>query len=116
MKLQCAFFLAVVTLPAWQFSPIPPADKDPFVGEWQANPTKSRPKLNKKEATYRRSFRRQGEDLLLNSSGGKQKAPGHQYSIRCDGDFHAIATGPEQMCRYVSANRVEGETRNSGGV
>ena len=68
--------LAAASLPARQLNPIPPADKDPFVGEWQANATKSRPKLSSKEATYRRTFRREGEDLVLKSSGGKQKGAG----------------------------------------
>ena len=40
----------------------PPADRDPFVGVWQANGDKSRPKLNKVERSYVRTIGRIGED------------------------------------------------------
>jgi len=84
---------------------IPPPDQDPFVGKWKANARKSRPKLDRKEAS------RDGEDLVFASSGGVSRAAIRQFRIRCDGLFHPLPAGPILSCMYVGANRVEGETK-----
>ena len=91
---------------------IPPANQDPFVGQWKANAGKSQPKLRRREATYERSIKRDGDDLVFASSGGVSKAAIRQFRIRCDGLFHALPTGPVLSCRYVAPNRVEGETKD----
>jgi len=90
---------------------IPPPDQDPFVGKWKANARKSRPKLDRKEASYERTIGRDGEDLVFASSGGVSRAAIRQFRIRCDGLFHPLPTGPILSCMYVGANRVEGETK-----
>ena len=91
---------------------IPPPDRDSFVGQWRANPSKSRPTLSKAEASYQRTIRRDGDDLVFDSSGGSSKARSQQYRLRCDGAFHPLPTGPVLSCRYIAPNKVEGETHD----
>src|ERR1039457_532889 len=91
---------------------IPPPDEDRFVGRWHANAAKSRPPLDKKEASYERTIQREGDDLIFSSSGGASKAAIRQFRMLCDGRFHPLPTGPILSCRYVSATRVEGETQD----
>lgn len=97
-----------------QSTTIPPPDKDPFVGHWRANAAKSQPKLNKKEASYERIIKRDGDDLVFASSGGASKATIREFTLRCDGEFHPLPAGPLLLCVYTAPNRVEGETRESG--
>jgi len=87
----------------------PPPDKDPFVGTWQANRDKSRPKLGKRDASYRRTIARDGEDLVFSSPIGTSKASENTYRIRCDGGFHRVPFG-SLSCKYQAPNLIEGET------
>jgi hypothetical protein len=93
----------------------PPADHDLFVGVWQANGDKSRPKLNKVERSYTRTIRRTGEEIVFSSAGGASKAKIREYRIRCDGAFYPLPTGPVLSCRWLSSNSIEGETRDPNG-
>ena len=93
----------------------PPPDLDPFVGQWRANAGKSRPALSKKQATYTRTIRRDGVDLVFVSSGGPSKALIRDFRIRCDGAFHPLPTGHVLSCIYIAPDRVEGETNGPDG-
>jgi hypothetical protein len=104
--------LTAAALARGQQSVIPPADEDRFVGHWRANAGKSRPPLDKKEASYERTIQRDGDELIFSSSGGASKAAIRQFRMLCDGRFHPLPTGPILSCRYVSATRVEGETQD----
>jgi hypothetical protein len=107
--------LALLPLIRAQQNAIPPPDKDPFVGEWRANATKSQPNLNKVEASYSRTVRREGGDLIFASSGGASKAVVRDFRIRCDGGFHPLPVGSVVSCLYVAPSRVEGETKDPNG-
>jgi hypothetical protein len=95
-----------------QQATLPPPEKDPFVGQWKANATKSRPRLSKKEASYERTISREGDYLVFASSGGVSKAAIRQFKILCDGLFHPLPTGPVLSCGYSAPNRVDGETKD----
>jgi hypothetical protein len=113
-----AFALATIsTLVLAQDSKLipPPADRDLFVGVWQANGDKSRPKLTKVERSYTRTIRRTGEDIIFSSTGGPSKATIREFRIRCDGAFHPLPAGPVQSCRWIDTNSIEGETQYPGG-
>jgi hypothetical protein len=107
--------LAAISEAMAQGSLLPPADKDPFVGQWRANANKSRPKLSRKAASYVRTIERSGESLLFSSTGGVAGPETRHFQIRCDGDFHPILAGPDMSlsCLYTGPNRVEGETQYS---
>ncbi|MEI9972176.1 MAG: hypothetical protein WDO73_09025 [Ignavibacteriota bacterium] len=98
-------------------SDIPPPEQDPFVGQWRANVTQSKPKpkLNKTGASYERTVKRDGDDLIFASSGGASQAAIRDFRIRCDGTFHRLPVGSLLSCRYVGASRVEGETKGRNG-
>jgi len=110
-----ALFAAMPPLVCAEQSAIPPPDQDPFVGQWRANATQSQPKLNKTEASYERTVRRDGDDLIFASSGGASKAAIRDFRIRCDDAFHRLPAGSLVSCRYVEARRVEGETKEPNG-
>jgi hypothetical protein len=95
-----------------QQTTIPPADHDPFVGEWKANANKSRPKLSKTEAGYLRTVTRDGDDPVFASSGSALKDATRESRIRCDGQVHSHPSGSDISCFYTAADRVEGETRD----
>lgn len=109
-RLLLLFVLPVVTLAQDAPRLPPPADQDQFVGTWQANGDKSRPKLNQIERSYSRTIARSGEDLVFSSVGGPSKARIRQFRVRCDGHSYRLPTGPRLSCRYTAADRVEGET------
>jgi hypothetical protein len=102
-------------------SALPEPDKDPFVGTWQANAKKSRPKLDKINASYVRTMARDGDDLVVSSRIKRQNSAGfseNHYRIRCDGLPHPVQCGVSSCtttCIYLSANRVEGDTAGPGG-
>ncbi len=104
---------SIVALHAQQDPPT--ASRDPFVGTWRANVAKSTPRLNKTEASYERVIARQGDELLFSSSGGSSKAKVRDFRLKCDGRFYPLPTGPVLRCAYLSANRVNGETRDPDG-
>jgi hypothetical protein len=112
-KWRCTILIAVI-LPfaCGQQASTPPPDQDRFVGRWRANAVKSRPHLNKTEASYERTILRDGGDLIFDSLGGASKAPVRQFRIRCDGLFHPLPSGPVLSCRYVTSTRVEGKTKD----
>ena len=89
----------------------PPPDKDPFVGTWQANRDKSRPKLGKKDASYTRTITRDGDDLVFSSRIGTSDPSENNYRIRCDGLFHHVPFG-SLSCRFNAPNVIEGETKS----
>ena len=93
----------------------PPADRDSFVGVWQANADKSQPKLTRVQRTYVRTIERIGKDIKFSSSGGDSKAKIRSFLIRCDGSLYPLPTGPVMSCRWVDSRRVEGETRDPRG-
>jgi hypothetical protein len=88
----------------------PPTDRDPFVGKWQANRNKSRPKLGKRDATYTRTIVRDGEDWILSSRMENLKASEHNYRVHFDGLFHPAPHGLLVSHRYKTPNVIEGET------
>jgi hypothetical protein len=98
----------------------PEPDKDPFVGTWQANANKSRPKLDKVNASYVRTFSRDGDDLVFSSRIKRADSAGfseNHYRIRCDELRHPVQCGEgtcTTSCKYVSPNRVEGDTEALG--
>ena len=99
---------------------LPEPDKDPFVGTWQANANKSRPKLDKVNASYVRTLSRDGDELVFSSRMKRAHSTGfseNHYRIRCDGLPHSVQCGEatcKSSCTYVSANRVEGDTEAFG--
>lgn len=101
-----AIMLCTTAVSAQVASP-PPPQSDPFVGTWQANRDKSRPKLGKKDASYVRTIAREGEDLVF-SSQMKGSSP-WSYRLRCDGLFHPVPFG-SLACQYKAPNLVEGTT------
>jgi hypothetical protein len=120
-----SFILLLIVLPSPSFtqasSSLPEPDKDPFVGTWQANADKSRPKLNKAQATYVRTMSREGDDLVFASRVKRKHSAGfseNHYKIRCDGLPHRVPCGEftcTTSCTYVAANRVEGDTKSPNG-
>jgi len=117
---MCALVQCILVVALWASAvvaqgAIPPPEHDPFVGEWKANSEKSRPKLNKKEATYERIIQRDSDDLIFASSGGTSKERIRSFALRCNGNFYPLPSGPMLACRYVAANRVEGETVDPNG-
>ena|ERR1035441_5534537 len=108
----------------------PEPNKDPFVGTWKANSDKSRPKLNKIEASYVCTMSRDGDDVVISSrikkpvpaplikKGTYSEFSENHYSIRCDGLFHRVQCGMASCvtsCTYLAVNRIEGETQGSDG-
>jgi hypothetical protein len=98
-----------------QTSPwMPEPDKDPFVGTWKANAEKSRPKLDKVDASYVRTLSREGDDLVFSSRMKKPHSAGfveYNHRIRCDGSPHIVERGVLPIttsCIYATTNRVEG--------
>lgn len=120
-----AFTLLLIVLPSPSFtqasSALPEPDKDPFVGTWQANADKSRPKLDKTEATYVRTITREGDDLVFASRIKRKHSAGfseNHYKIRCDGLPHRVPCGEATCttsCIFVAANRVEGDSKSPDG-
>jgi hypothetical protein len=100
---------ALTPLRAQQSSPPPPPDQDAFVGKWQANRDKSRPKLGKRDASYTRTISRDGDDRLVSSGMTIPKPSSHEYRIRCDGQVHPVPSG-SLSCAYKGTNLVEGES------
>ena len=133
MRIAIVTFLMLIALRTPSFTQalplLPEPDKDPFVGTWKANAEKSRPRLDKDEASYVRTISRDGDDVV---SSSRQKKPGSpplikgrtysefhewQYRIRCDGLSHPVQCGPiscSKSCTYTAPNRIEGlsETLN----
>ena len=107
------FVVAIASLRAQQ-SP-PPPDQDPFVGTWRANAAESKPRLDKKQASYVRVIAREGDELLFSSTGGPSKATARDFRLRCDGKFYQLPTGPVLKCIYIAPTRVDGETRDPNG-
>lgn len=104
-----ASILLAIGASAQQPASLPPPGKDPFVGTWQANAEKSRPKLSKKDSAYRRTIARDGEDLLFSSQTKNPKPSENTYRIRCDGQFHQVPFG-SLSCKYDTSNLIEGVT------
>src|SRR5664279_245602 len=72
-------------------TPPPAADKDPFVGTWQSNRGKSRPKLNKVDATYIRTISRDGDYVVSSGQYVDSKSrPATHNKIRCDGHPYSV--------------------------
>ena len=109
--LLTSFACAIITaLSAQEPNQLPPApDKDPFVGIWQANQSKSKPPLTERGASYARRIVRDGKDLVFSSRVGTSKPLYREYRIRCDGLFRSTPFG-SLSCKYKSPNLVEGET------
>jgi hypothetical protein len=104
--------LLTITPSAQQAASLPPLpDKDPFVGTWQANKNKSRPKLGKRDASYARTIAREGDDLVFSSRTGTSNPSKNDYRIRCDGSFHSVPFG-SLSCKFNAPNVVEGETKS----
>ena len=100
---------------------LPEPDKDPFVGTWKANAEKSRPKLDKANASYVRTMTRDGDEIVLSSRIEKEHSAGvseNHYRIRCDGLPQRVQCGRASCttsCTYKADNRVEGETAGHDG-
>jgi hypothetical protein len=127
-------FILLTSLPshalAQALPSLPKPDKDPFVGTWKANADKSRPKLDKAEASYVATISRDGDDLVHSYRVNKEApAPlikrntysgvyeGHD-KIRCDGMPHDVRCGEvscSKSCTYKTASRIEGETTGPDG-
>jgi hypothetical protein len=101
---------------------LPAPDKDPFVGTWQANANKSRPKLDIADASYVRRIARDRDEVVFSSridnrSVGRKVSENH-YRIRCDGLPHRVQCGElscTTSCTYKAENVVEGETESPDG-
>jgi hypothetical protein len=109
-----SFFFVTGAFPQEQASLVPPPDKDPSVGVWRANRVKSRPKLDKKDASYIRTIKRDGDDLVFSSQIGTSKPSEHNFRVRCDDRFYSVPAG-FLSCRYIAPNFVEGETKPKTG-
>jgi hypothetical protein len=99
-------------LSAQELAPLP--DKDPFLGTWRTNPDKCRPKLEREDASYVRTYARDGDDRIFSSRTGTRKIKENHYRFRCDGLPHPITYGNMLSCRYRSGKYrsgvlVEGE-------
>jgi len=102
----------ICRLSAQDLAPLP--EKDPFVGTWRTNPDKCRPKLERKDASYVRTYARDGDDILFSSQNLTPKIKENHYRYRCDGLPHPITYGNMISCRYRSGKYrsgvlVEGE-------
>jgi hypothetical protein len=125
MRLIIGFMVFLFTLTSQSqtqtLQSLPEPDKDPFVGTWKANANKSRPKLDKINASYVRTLSRDGDDLVFCSRIKRGHFAGfseNHYRIRCDGLSHPVQCGEASCmtsCMYVSAKRVEGDTASPGG-
>jgi hypothetical protein len=93
----------------------PKPDLDPFVGTWRANAARSKPKLDKTQASYERVIAREGDELLFSSIGGPSRARARAFRLKCDDRFYPLPTGPVLRCTYASPNRVNGETHDPTG-
>jgi len=111
------------TLLRGQKPSIPPADNDPFVGQWKANVIKSKPRLGKHDGSYETIIKREGDYVVYSSSqwfeeyaGFSSKVLKWQYKLLCDGRSRSSPIRPTRptnvytSCAYVAPNRVEGET------
>jgi hypothetical protein len=67
-----ASFAVTVAVACFGSAPPPPPDRDPFVGTWQANREKSRPRLDRLDVLDQRTIAREGDDLLGNGAGSNQ--------------------------------------------
>lgn len=125
MRTAIVSLILLTSLPICPFaqtSPgLPDPDKDPFVGTWKTNADKSRPKLEKVEASYVRTLSREGDDRVL-SSRSKSPYSGNfsenHYRILCNGLPHRVQCGNASCttsCTYVAFSRVEGETISPDG-
>jgi hypothetical protein len=120
------FFATALCAAQWVFARqsagIPPPDKDPFVGTWKPNTDKSRPKLSAREARTKWIESREGAERIFRLEGRSESS-----RTLCDGEPHTegdpvITAAPPGkdyvVCRYVTPNRIEGETgtviRDSG--
>lgn len=102
--------IAATSLAQGSDSLLPPADRDPFVGKWKANQEKSRPKLDRKNATYTRTVARDGDAWILSSEMKNFPGSEHHYRILCDGRLHPAPHGVQVARRYKSPSLIEGET------
>jgi hypothetical protein len=105
-----ASFILFATAASAQVAAPPLPQNDPFVGTWQINPQKSRPRPDKTDSSYVRTITRDGDELVFSSRTGGSKPKEHNYKIRCDGLFHPVPFG-SMSCRYTTPNAVEGESR-----
>jgi hypothetical protein len=103
-------------------SNLPAPDEDPFVGTWQTNASKSRPKLDKADASYVRTIVRDGDEVVFSSRMDRRSVGGrlseNEYRIRCDGAPHQVQCGKGSCttaCTYTAENVVEGETVSLDG-
>lgn len=117
-RLWIAGLAASGTLLSGQQSSIPPPDKDPFIGQWKASATKSKPRLGKDEESYETTITREGDYLVYSSSqalsahsGLPSKVQKWQYKLLCDGRSHSLPTHVFTSCVYAASNRIEGETQ-----
>jgi hypothetical protein len=97
---------------------LPPPNRDPFVGSWQVNATKSRPKP--KDASYVRTIARDGDELVFTTRSPQVPGGVHEnhYRILCDGLPHRVPCGQCSCitsCIYKAENLVEGETESTDG-
>ena len=111
MLTALASILLTITPWAQEAAPLPPPpDKDPFVGTWQSNIDKSRPRLSKRDASYTRTITRDGDDRVFSSRIGISHPSENHYRIRCDGLFHGVPFG-SLSCKFSAANVIEGVTK-----
>lgn len=111
--LSVGFVLVVMATGTLEFAQgllPPPADQDPFVGEWRVNRDKSHPRLNRREATYWRTIVRDGNDWMLSSAIRGVKHSQHHYRVHFDGAFHPAPDGSRIAREYKARNLIEGKT------
>src|ERR1051326_2285617 len=98
-------------------SALPPSpDSDPFVGTWKTNTDLSRPKLDKREASYTRTIARRGDELVFTSHMDRSRKSDHDFRIRCDGKpYHVPEPNQTMACVYVATNVVRGTTHTPDG-
>ena len=110
-----------VASPSFAQASLPQPDKDPFVGVWKASADKSRPKLNKIEASYIRTISREGDAVVLSSHIKRVTNAGfseNRVTLRCNGSPHRVQCGSAsctRSCMYVNENRVQGEYVSAEG-
>jgi hypothetical protein len=103
MMLWLALALAAVPAPA----------RDPFVGTWRLNLSKSQLGASDRIVTDERTYDRYGASIMV---GWTRNLDGREargsYAAKCDGRPAILPGGAVLVCRYVAARMVEGELRD----
>lgn len=107
-RLRALLFTVFAAGALSQVATPPSPQSDPFVGTWQINLDKSKPKLKTSQSAIT-VIVRENDELVF--SAGEDKTSGGGHRIRCDGRFHSAPSHSTQSCKYNAPNSIDGEWR-----